>query len=101
MAANVAPTPTPAPAAAIASAIALTQKHGCNACHGLDSKLVGPSFRDIGKKHAARADGVAYLAGRIQSGGAGVWGAIPMPPQSIPESDATTIALWLAGGAPK
>ncbi len=95
------PVPTPpAPGAAAASAaVALTQKYSCTACHGLDSKLVGPSFRDIGKKYATRSDGVDYMAGKIQSGGASVWGAIPMPPQSIAESDARTIAQWLSGGA--
>ena len=106
VAAAVAPTPTqPATAAPVSAvpvaAIALTQKHSCTACHGLENKLLGPSFRDIGKKHAARADGLAYLAGKIQSGGGGVWGAIPMPPQSIAEPDARTIAEWLVGGAPK
>ena len=87
------------PAPGAAAAIALTQKYSCTACHGLDSKLVGPSFRDIGKKHATRSDGVDYLAGKIRSGGAGIWGAIPMPAQSIAESDARSIAHWLSGGA--
>ncbi|MEO5770924.1 MAG: c-type cytochrome [Burkholderiaceae bacterium] len=91
--------PAPDAAAGAAAAIALTQKYSCTACHGLDSKLVGPSFRDIGKKHATRSDGVDYMAGKIQAGGAGVWGAIPMPPQSIAESDARTIAQWLSSGA--
>jgi len=97
--ASVAPAVATPPVGGAAVAIALTQKYSCTACHGLDSKLVGPSFRDIGKKHATRSDGVDYMAGKIQSGGAGVWGAIPMPPQSIAESDARTIAQWLSRGA--
>ena len=76
----------------------MTQKHSCNACHALDKKLVGPAFADIAKKHAGRVD---YLAAKIKSGGQGVWGPIPMPPQSLPETDAKAIANWLASGAGK
>ena len=100
-AAIVARTPTPALAGDTAAAIALTQRYSCTACHGLDNKLVGPSFRDIGKKHAARTDGVLYMASKIKSGGAGVWGAMPMPPQPVTEFEARTIAQWLADGARK
>jgi cytochrome c len=81
------------------AALALLQKHGCIACHGVDSKLIGPSLRDVSARHGKRADAVDYLAGKIISGGSGVWGAMPMPAQSLDKTDATTIARWLAGGA--
>jgi cytochrome c len=74
----------------------LLQKNGCVACHSVTSKLVGPAFVDVAKKHAGQAD---YLAGKIRSGGSGVWGNIPMPPQTIAEDEAARIAGWLAGGA--
>ncbi len=93
-----------APAAAGAggaSAFALAQKHTCTACHGLDAKLVGPSFQDIAKKQGGRADAVDYLFGKIKAGGSGVWGAIPMPPQTLGDDDARAIAQWLAAGAGK
>ncbi len=89
----------PAAAAGGAAAIALTQKHTCMACHGMDSRIVGPSFRDIAKKHASGADAVGYLAGKIKAGGTGVWGSIPMPAQALGEVDARIIAEWLADGA--
>ena len=81
-----------------AAAIALTQKHACTACHNVEGKLVGPSFADIAKKHAGKAD---YLAGKIKAGGSGVWGEIPMPPQELPEADTKAMATWLATGAGK
>ena len=84
-----------------AAALALAQKHTCTACHAVDTKLVGPAFREIGKKHGSRADAVAYLTGKIKSGGTGVWGAIPMPAQTLPDADAKLIANWLAAGAKK
>ena len=97
--------PAPAPAAPKAevnseskAAIALLNKHSCTACHGVDKKVVGPGFNEIAKKHSGKAD---YLAGKIKSGGSGVWGPVPMPPQSLPEADAKTIAAWIAKGASK
>ncbi len=92
-------TGKPAAASAPANAVALAQKHGCTACHGLDSKVLGPSFREIAARHAGREDAAAYLAGRIKSGGSGAWGTIPMPPQAVPEAELRAIADWLARGA--
>jgi len=75
---------------------ALLNKHSCLSCHGVDKKVVGPAFKEISRKYAARADAAAYLSGRIVGGSAGVWGAIPMPAQSLPKADAQTMAEWLA-----
>jgi len=75
---------------------ALTQKNNCTACHAIDRKVLGPSWIDIAKKHEGKTD---YLAGKIRSGGTGAWGAIPMPPQTLSEAEAKTIAGWLAAGA--
>lgn len=101
-------TPAEAPVKPVAvagggtAAIALTGSQGCTACHAVEGKGLGPSFRDVAKKYAGRADTAAYLAGKIRSGGGGVWGGpIAMPPQTLSETDARAIAEWLAAGAPK
>lgn len=74
----------------------LSKKNGCIACHAVDKKLVGPSFKDISSKYKSKKDGAAYLAGKIRSGGAGVWGPIPMPAQAhVKEEDAKKIADWI------
>jgi S-disulfanyl-L-cysteine oxidoreductase SoxD len=86
------------PAPGSKAVLALVQKHSCTACHAIDKKLVGPGFQEIAKKHAGKAD---YLAGKIKSGGTGVWGAIPMPAQTLNEADAKVIAAWIAQGAAK
>lgn len=86
-------------AAAAAVAVALMQKHGCMACHGMESKVVGPAFRDIAQKYSSTADAAGYLAAKTQAGGAGVWGAVAMPAQALPAADAAAIAAWLASGA--
>jgi cytochrome c len=80
------------------AAAALAQKNNCMVCHGVDKKIVGPSFNDIAKKHAGKVD---YLTGKIKAGGTGVWGPIPMPAQTLSDADAKTIAAWLASGAGK
>ena len=89
-----------APAGGVDSkaAQALTQKNNCTACHAIDKKILGPSFIDIAKKHAGKAD---YLVGKIKSGGSGVWGPIPMPAQTLSDTEAKAIAGWLAAGAAK
>jgi S-disulfanyl-L-cysteine oxidoreductase SoxD len=95
---------TAAPAAADPKAVAaqaLARKHNCLTCHGVDNKVVGPALRDVAKKHAGRTDALAYLTQKIQAGGSGVWGAIPMPAQTLPSEDAKAIAQWLVDGAKK
>ena len=84
-----------------AAAVALARKHNCLTCHGLDNKVVGPGLTDIAKKYAGRSDAFAYMLQKIQAGGSGVWGAIPMPAQTLPGEDAKAIAQWLADGAKK
>jgi S-disulfanyl-L-cysteine oxidoreductase SoxD len=99
--AAAAPVATKPAGGGASAALALSQKHGCVACHGVENRIVGPGFREIAAKHGTRADAEAYLAGKIRAGGQGVWGQIPMPPQTLPEADARMIAQWLAGGAKK
>jgi cytochrome c551/c552 len=84
-----------------ATAWALAQKHTCTACHGAETKIVGPGFKEVAAKYASRSDAASYLGGKIRSGGQGLWGAIPMPAQTLPDSDLLLIANWLANGARK
>jgi cytochrome c len=94
-----APAPADTKVAAAAASqmpLDLLQKNSCTACHAVDRKVVGPSWSDVAKKHAGKTE---YIAGKIRSGGSGVWGQIPMPPQTLSAEDAKRIAQWLAGGA--
>ena len=40
-----------------------------------------------------------HSAGRVRAGSSGVWGAIPMPPQQLPDADLDAITRWIAAGA--
>ena len=79
----------------------ILSKNTCSACHGVDNKIIGPSFKEIAVKQSGKADALAYLTGKIKGGGSGVYGAMPMPPQGINDEDAKKIALWISQGATK
>lgn len=75
---------------------ALAKSKNCLACHAVATKLVGPAYKDVAKKYATQKDAQAMLAAKIIKGGAGVWGAIPMPanPQ-VNEAEAQKLAAWV------
>ncbi len=76
-------------------------KNTCSACHGIDNKIVGPSFKEIATKQGGKADAVTYLSGKIKSGGSGVYGSMPMPAQGINDADTKKVATWISQGAAK
>ncbi|MGB3070252.1 MAG: c-type cytochrome [Ottowia sp.] len=85
-----------APAAQEVQPQALASKYACTACHAADRKLVGPAWSDIAAKYASGGKTDQQLAQSIRKGGAGSWGAVPMPPQpSLPEADALALARWV------
>jgi cytochrome c len=78
----------------------LLAANACTACHGVKNKIVGPGFVEVAAKHKGKADLEGYLVGKIKNGGAGVYGAIPMPAQpQLSDADAKAIAQWIAAGA--
>ncbi len=79
----------------------ILSKNACSACHGIDNKIVGPSFKEIVAKQGSKPDAVAYLTAKIKSGGSGVYGSIPMPAQSLSDEDAKKVATWISQGAVK
>ena len=74
----------------------LAQKKSCLACHAADKKLVGPSYKDVAAKYAGQKDAVTMLAEKIQKGGVGAWGQVPMPanPQ-VNAEEAKQLATWV------
>lgn len=76
--------------------LALATSKNCMACHAVDKKLVGPSFKDVAAKYDAGA--ADKLAAKVIKGGAGVWGPVPMPanPQVSPD-EAKKLVTWILG----
>jgi len=78
---------------------ALLEDNGCMACHGIDSKKIGPSFMDVASKYADDADAADMLVGKVQEGGSGNWGSVPMPPNpGLSDDDTRTIIDWILSG---
>ncbi len=95
---NAAPAGSAVATLKAADVMPTLQKYACIACHAMDSKLVGPSFREIVGKQGKRSDAQAYLQGKIKNGGQGVYGQIPMPAQSLSDAEAARVAQWLVQG---
>jgi cytochrome c len=76
--------------------LALATAKNCMACHAVDKKLVGPSYKEVALKYAGQKDAVDRLAAKIIKGGAGVWGPVPMPANAqVSDADAKKLAAWV------
>lgn len=84
-------------AAPVAQAdMAMAKKYNCTACHQVDKKVVGPSYKDVAKKYKGQADAAANLAAKVKKGGSGVWGPVPMPPNAaVPDGDIQKLVAWI------
>lgn len=98
------PAPPPDPAAAsfgmstgAGDAVqALLSANACLACHTLDKRVVGPSFKEVAARYAGDADAQARLARKVKEGGSGAWGNTPMPPNAgISDADLDQIVGWI------
>lgn len=76
--------------------LALATSKNCMACHAVDKKLVGPSYKDVAAKYAGQKDAVDKLAAKIIKGGSGVWGPVPMPANTqVNDAEAKKLAAWV------
>src|SRR5690554_7899067 len=77
-------------------------KNACLACHAVENKLIGPSYRDVAGKYADEAGAAETLAQHIKQGSSGIWGPIPMPPNAaISDDDLAKVVDWVLAGAPE
>jgi cytochrome c len=75
---------------------ALAQAKGCMACHQLETKVVGPAYKDVAAKYKTEAGAADMLAAKIKNGGVGTWGEIPMPPQpTLTDEETNKLAAWI------
>lgn len=76
--------------------LALATSKNCMACHATDRKLVGPAYKDVAAKYASDKTAAEKLATKIQKGGAGVWGPVPMPANTqVNDAEAKKLAAWV------
>jgi len=55
-------------ASAVNAQEALAKSSGCLNCHAVDTKKMGPSFKDIAAKYKGNADAQATLETKLSSG---------------------------------
>jgi cytochrome c len=74
----------------------LAKKSGCLACHQLDKKVVGPSYKEVAAKYKGDAKAEAMLAEKVKKGGVGTWGQVPMPPNAaVKDEDIKALVKWI------
>ena len=74
-----------------ADAEELFKTKACVACHTADTKLVGPSLKEI----TASGKDADTLAASIKNGSQGTYGPVPMPPNNVTEEEAKVLADWV------
>jgi len=74
----------------------LLKKSGCTACHAIDKKVIGPAYQDVAAKYKGDAGAAAKLADKVKKGGSGVWGPVPMPPNTqVSDADIKTMVAYV------
>lgn len=74
----------------------LATSKNCMACHAVEKKLVGPSYKDVAAKYAGQADAVEKLTVKVMKGGSGVWGPVPMPANAqVSADEAKKLVAWI------
>jgi len=91
-------TKSPAEMTKTDKALALINEKGyiCMGCHQVDTKMVGPGYKEIAAKYQGDDKAVDMLAAKIKNGGSGTWGEVPMPPNpTVTDDDLKVILDWI------
>ena len=74
----------------------LAKAKNCMACHAVDKKVVGPSYKDVAAKFAGKKGAEDELVQRVLKGSSGVWGPVPMPANTqVSDAEAHTLVKWI------
>jgi len=80
--------------------LGLAKQSNCMSCHTVDKKMVGPAFQSVAEKYKGQKDAAKMLVAKVKAGGSGVWGPVPMPPNTnVGEKDIETLVAWILAGA--
>lgn len=66
----------------------LAKASGCTGCHDVNTKKVGPAFKDVAKKYKGQADAEKKLVAELGEGK-------KHPPVKASEADRTTLVKWV------
>ena len=77
----------------------LATQSGCTACHQVDTKVVGPAYKEVAAKYKDQEGAVDMLTEKAIAGGVGNWGQVPMPAKGgradVSDEDVRTIVEWI------
>ena len=77
----------------------LAIKSGCLACHQVENKVVGPSYKDIAAKYKGQEGAQEMLTQSAIAGGVNKWGPIPMSAKGgrmdVSDEDIGKIVAWI------
>lgn len=77
---------------------AIIKKARCVACHAVDTKRVGPAYKDVAAKYKGDAKAPGLLFDKVRHGGSGNWGNVPMIPHGedkISNDDLHAAIKWI------
>lgn len=80
-----------APKVVLDPALALADSKGCLACHSVEERLIGPSYREI----TTKGQSADVLIASLKNGSTGKWGEVPMPPQTLTDEEAKILVEWV------
>jgi cytochrome c len=67
---------------------AIAKSSGCLNCHAVDTKKIGPAFKDVAAKYKGKADAEAMLTAKLS-------GAKGHPEVKAKGADLTTVLKWV------
>ncbi len=82
---------------------ALAKSKNCMACHAVDAKRIGPTYKEIARRYGGQKDVEAMLAVKIIKGSKGAWkqelkAEVLMPPNArVKPEEAARIVQWILG----
>jgi cytochrome c len=89
-------TPVCRAAAAESPGEKLVKANDCISCHAVDHKLVGPAYIDVAKKYHGKPGAEQKLIQKVQKGGSGSWGIVPMTPHpSLSTAQIKQMVDWI------
>ncbi len=76
--------------------VELIGKSDCLTCHKLEEKLIGPSYKEVATKYDNTPENIKLLAGKIITGGKGVWGEVEMTAHpDLSQEDAEALVKYI------
>ena len=76
--------------------LALAKQKNCLACHAVDAKIVGPSYKSVAEKYAGQPGAEQMLVNAVLHGHVGTWGQVPMPANTdVTPAQAKQLVEWI------